>query len=96
MRNITVSMMAALFLLCAGCGSKDVLVYELAVKAVKAQPAVPSTANVKPMDETKVFVGKSQATVVVVLNTGASYTVWLKDLGKRWVVDRCEPTPTFD
>lgn len=99
MKKITTFLTAILLAgLLAGCISKAEHIYQLAADAVRQHPALPKNAVVMPMDPDKVFIGKSESTVIVGYTENGknlSYTVFLKDLGKRWVVDTCEPTPDF-
>jgi hypothetical protein len=84
-----------------GCTSKAERIYQLAADAVRQQATLPEGATILPMEQCKLFIGKSESTVVVFYAANGlngnqrSYTVFLKDLGKRWVIDTCNPTPDF-
>jgi len=88
-----------LLAVCGGCSLfEEGTMYDVGIKAVKADPAFPKNAVPAAKDKCKFFINKNAACIETPYSVsgatpakGQYYIVWLKLIGDRWDLDRCLP-----
>ena len=80
---------------CGGCSvSTGRTMYDIAVKAAKADSALPKDAAPAARGSCKFHIGKSAATVEIPCSPrGDTYVVWLKRICTHWELDRSRYMP---
>lgn len=99
----------ALLMLVAGCKAggwqipSERFIYDLACEKLHEEKAVPAGARPAPIEEAKIGLGKSAASVdLPYAYTDAagrpvrgSQTFWIKRVARTWTVDRSHPTAVY-
>lgn len=90
----------------AGCSGyiwpSEQACYDIAVRTIKADAALPQDAQLAAIQDCRLMICKSAGTVVVpfesagTLKGKASYTVWLKRIARTWELDYYYKTPYYD